>query len=142
MSMGNFLADSYMRLLTSIMPIPHNRPVNTYFGEQIKVLRSRRGLTQRDLAKLVGLSQAQISLHEKGEDVPGPAIRPAYARALAVSIDDLGDIINRGQVKEFLRANPILSQEAKRSIEEYIDFAWDRDRRARQDAKAQKKAGG
>lgn len=116
--------------------------MNTYFGEQVRIFRSRRGLTQRDMAKLVGLSQAQISLHEKGEDVPEPAIRPAYARALAITIDELEDIINRGQVKEFLRANPILSQEAKRSIEEYIDFAWDRDRRVRQDAKTQKKAGG
>ncbi|MBI2172425.1 MAG: helix-turn-helix transcriptional regulator [Chloroflexi bacterium] len=106
--------------------------MNGYFGDQVRRLRTQRGLTQRDLAKLVGLSQAQISLHEKGEDLPGPAIRLRYARALGITLGELEELIRRSQVKEYLRASPDLSDEAKRSIEDYIDFAWDRDRQARE----------
>ena len=107
--------------------------MNGYFGEQVRRLRQQQQLTQRDMAKLVGLSQAQISLHERGEDLPGPAIRPRYARALGISLEELEDLIRRSQVKEYLRASPTLSEEAKRSIEDYIDFAWERDRQARQE---------
>jgi transcriptional regulator with XRE-family HTH domain len=106
--------------------------MNGYFGEQVRRLRAQQGLSQRDLAKLVGLSQAQISFHEKGEDLPGPAIRPKYARALGITLEQLEDLIRRSQVKELLRASPNLSEEARRSIEDYIDFVWERDREARQ----------
>ncbi len=106
--------------------------MNSYFGEQVRRLRTQQGLTQRDLAKLVGVSQAQISLHEKGEDLPGPATRPRYARALGITLGELDELIRKSQVKEYLRASPDLSEEAKRSIEDYIDFAWDRDRQARE----------
>ena len=106
--------------------------MNGYFGSEVRRLRLERGLTQRDLARLVGVSQAQISLHEKGQDLPGSATRARYARALGITLEDIEDLIRRSQVKEFLRASPTLSEEAKRSIEDYIDFAWERDRQTRQ----------
>ena len=105
--------------------------MSKYFGDQLRRLRQERGLTQRDLAAAVGLSQAQISLHEKGEDLPAPAVRGKYARALGISAEDLEEMIDRGRLKEFLRASGTLSEEAKRSIEDYVDFAWNRDREAR-----------
>ena len=115
--------------------------MNGYFGEQVRRLRTQLGFSQRDLAKLVGLSQAQISLHEKGEDLPGRAIRARYAQALGVTPEELEDLIRRSQVKEFLRASPTLSEQAKRSIEDYIDFAWERDRQARQQGEEGKDGG-
>lgn len=114
------------------MPISHNGSVNGFFGEQIRRLRTQKGLSQRDLARLVGLSQAQISLHERGADLPGPAIRAGYARALGITPEELEDLIHRSQLKEFLRASTSLSEESKRSIEDYVDFAFERDRRARE----------
>ena len=119
--------------------------MSRYFGDQLRRLRLERGLTQRDLAEKVGLSQAQISLHEKGEDLPAPAVRAKYARALGISREDLEEMIDRGRLKEFLRASSTLSDEAKRSIEDYVDFAWNRDREARaqqRQAEAGKEGGG
>lgn len=115
--------------------------MNGYFGEQVRRLRAQQGLTQREMAKLVGLSQAQISLHETGEDLPAPAIRPRYATALGITLDQLEELIQRSQVKELLRASPQLSEEAKRSIGDYIDFAWERDRQARQQREEGKDGG-
>ena len=104
--------------------------MNGFFGEHIRSLRKRKGLSQRDLARLVGVSQAQISLHEKGKDLPRPAVRIRYALALGVTLEDFEDLILRSRMKEFLRASYTLSEAAKHSIEEYIDFAWERDRQA------------
>ena len=115
--------------------------MNGYFGEQIRRLRQQQGLTQRDMAKQVGISQAQISLHEKGEDLPRSAVRVRYARALGISVEELEDIIRRSQIKEYLRASSNLSEEARRSIEDYIDFAWERDRQSRQETEKGDKKG-
>ncbi|MFC0846845.1 Scr1 family TA system antitoxin-like transcriptional regulator [Streptomyces noboritoensis] len=41
-------------------------------GEQIKVLRIRAGLTQRELGRLVGYTESQISSIERGVRVPQP----------------------------------------------------------------------
>ena len=106
--------------------------MNAFFGQQLRHLRTEKGLSQRQLAALVGLSQAQISLHERGQDLPGPAARAGYAQALGITQEDLEDLIKRSQLKEFLRASSVLSEESKRSIEDYVDFAWERDRRARE----------
>ena len=102
-----------------------------FLGAEFRRLREQLGLTQRDLAELVGLSQAQISLHERGDDVPAPRIRSRYAQALGLTPEELEDLISRDQLKDSLRASTTLSDEAKRSIQDYIDFAWERDRQAR-----------
>lgn len=115
--------------------------MSRYFGDQLRRLRLEQGLTQRDLAAAVGLSQAQISLHEKGEDLPAPAVRAKYAHALGISAEDLEEMIDRGRLKEFLRASGTLSEEAKRSIEDYVDFAWNRDREARGQQRRQGEVG-
>ena len=113
-----------------------------FFGDEIRRLRQRCGLTQRELAALAGLTQAQISLHEKGEDVPAPRVRAKYARALGLSLEELQDLISRDRLKNSLRSSPMLSEEAKRSIEDYIDFAWDRDRQARAQGQQPPETGG
>ncbi|MDP3062679.1 MAG: hypothetical protein Q8O40_05655 [Chloroflexota bacterium] len=52
---------------------------------------------------------------------------------MGLSLGEFEDLIRRSQVKEFLRASSELSDEARRSIEDYIDFAWERDRRAQEE---------
>ena len=80
---------------------------------------------------MIGVSQAQISLHEQGENIPSAKLYGVYAEALGISLEDFQEIMSKDRLKEFLRSAPNLSSEAKRSIEDYIDFAWERDRRAR-----------
>ena len=102
-----------------------------YLGEQIRLRREAKGLNQRVFARMIGVSQAQISLHEQGENIPSAKLYSVYAEALGISLEDFQEIISKDRLKEFLRSAPNLSSEAKRSIEDYIDFAWERDRRAR-----------
>ena len=51
------------------------------FGQQLRQARLDAGLTQGDLAKLAGTSQARISSYEKGSVVPAPATQERLLRA-------------------------------------------------------------
>ncbi|MBQ3506854.1 MAG: helix-turn-helix transcriptional regulator [Clostridia bacterium] len=52
-------------------------------GETIKALRLEKGLTQPELAKLVGVSNGMISIWENNINEP----KASYIQALAVALD-------------------------------------------------------
>ena len=58
-------------------------------GQRIKMLRRKRGLTQRDLAAQLGLHVADISKLERECAVPTLARAVRLAYALGVSLDAL-----------------------------------------------------
>ena len=55
----------------------------------LKVWREHRGLSQRQLAEVVGARAAYISQLETGRKRPSLALAMALAKALSVTIDDL-----------------------------------------------------
>lgn len=59
------------------------------FGEKIKVIRNARGLTQSQLAKMVGIAQLQISLYETGRVSPNLNTLEWICKALKVKASDL-----------------------------------------------------
>ncbi len=56
---------------------------------RIKELRARYGLTQDDLAKIVGVRRETILFIEKGEYNPSLNLAHAIAKVLKTTIDDL-----------------------------------------------------
>ena len=63
-------------------------------GETIKSLRLEKGLTQPQLAELVGVSNGMISIWENNINEPKASYLKALANALEVSVDTLlGDEI-------------------------------------------------
>ncbi|MDD1743252.1 MAG: helix-turn-helix transcriptional regulator [Methanomassiliicoccales archaeon] len=56
---------------------------------RIKELRARYGLTQDDLAKIVGVRRETILFVEKGEYNPSLNLAHAIAKALKTTIDEL-----------------------------------------------------
>jgi putative transcriptional regulator len=56
---------------------------------RIKELRARYGLTQEDLAKVVGVRRETILFIEKGEYNPSLNLAHVIAKALRTSIDEL-----------------------------------------------------
>ena len=55
------------------------------FGQKLKILREEQGLTQDDLAKMVGMSSKTISRYESGESNPRyPRIYDDLAKALKI----------------------------------------------------------
>jgi transcriptional regulator with XRE-family HTH domain len=58
-------------------------------GKMIKALRESEGLTQSELAKRAGLTQAAISQFEEGKRVPSTRAIQKIADGLGVSLDTL-----------------------------------------------------
>jgi len=58
-------------------------------GQRLKELRLRRGWSQDELAKKVGVQQKQISSYERGANTPSGEIFVALADAFDVSLDYL-----------------------------------------------------
>ena len=58
-------------------------------GETIKALRLEKGLTQPQLAELVGVSKGMISVWENDINEPKATYLKALANALDVTVDQL-----------------------------------------------------
>lgn len=67
---------------------------NHNFGKHMAGIRKERGLTQRDLAKVTGISQRMIAYYELQSNYPPGHAIVILAKALKVSADELLGIKN------------------------------------------------
>lgn len=58
-------------------------------GENVKMLRKQRDITQEQLAELLGVSNAAISKWERGETYPDISLLPIIAHYFSISLDEL-----------------------------------------------------
>ncbi len=58
-------------------------------GERLKELRDERGLTQRELAKLLDINSVTYLHYEKGQREPPLALLAEFAAFYGVSVDYL-----------------------------------------------------
>lgn len=106
------------------------------FGNTIKQLRKKAGLTQLELAERIGTSQAAIAQYEKGLKAPELSKLPSIAKAFSVTVSELfteeqkriqvtkiKDIPNRRTIKlqkVFEKLKPVEQQFVLKQIEGLI----------------------
>lgn len=61
-------------------------------GERLAKARKAAGLSQRDLAEAVGVSNATIAMYELGLRTPPGPVLVAMARVLGVQAEDLIEV--------------------------------------------------
>ncbi len=85
--MGKLAADApakaRQRRRTIIIDGPH--PIDVYVGSRIRLQRILRGLTQSELAKLVGISFQSVQKYERGENRVSASRLHEFAAALGVN---------------------------------------------------------
>ena len=59
------------------------------FGDRIKELRSKNGITQTKLAQLLNITKSVVSYYERQERMPSPDVLMKLASIVHVSVDDL-----------------------------------------------------
>ncbi len=59
------------------------------FAEKLSKLRNERGLTQQEMANLIGVGIAQVRRYEKGSSSPTLEVIKNIARTLGISADEL-----------------------------------------------------
>lgn len=78
-----------------------------YFGENLKNLRTQKGLTQEKLANFLGVSYQTISKWEHNDTYPDITTLPAIAKFFKISIDDLlgvNQVENEAEIAEQIKA--------------------------------------
>lgn len=55
----------------------------------LREIRHSKGLTMKQVATMANVSEAAISLYERGQRVPSLAVAHRIAQALGVTIDEL-----------------------------------------------------
>lgn len=72
-------------------------------NEKIRQLRLERGMTQKELARRLGISPSAVGMYEQGRRAPDSALLPRLASVLECSTDellgagyssDVGDVID------------------------------------------------
>lgn len=99
------------------------------FGEKLKYLREKHGLTQEELGKLVNLTKGNISKYERNTHQPNFDTLTFFADYFCVSLDYLlGRVEYRNTPSKESKVDPIgksieyLSEESKEDLEEYIEL--------------------
>ena len=123
--------------------MPTNARTRTPFAERLVSIRKARGITQRELAKLAGITHRIVAGYETVIKNPTPDAVVRIAKALRVSTDELmghkavkiSDEVNRRIVKKA----KILAELPPRYQKEALDYIellkLRKDRRARKPSK-------
>jgi len=86
--------------ITMSAEMPRKKRVKSDFGERVVELRKARGLTQYDLADLIGTTQRTISYYENEGGHPQAPVMADLARALNVSTDELLGVKKSGRTSQ------------------------------------------
>ena len=99
-------------------------------GQRIKTARERKNMTQEDLAALIDISPAHISVIERGTKIPRIDTFAAIANALGVSADELRvDVVDHassGVASELSAAIEDLPRDEKMRVLKVISALLDR----------------
>ena len=110
------------------------------FGEKVKVKREEKGLTQVELAKAAGLTQATISRIESGEvtQLMSENLK-GLAQALGLTVDFLIGRRDRMEMNEAIAADETakvifrgyenLSEDRRKQLKDFVEYLLSRDRR-------------
>jgi transcriptional regulator with XRE-family HTH domain len=74
---------------TLVLTMPRKVQAASAFGERLAELRAERGITQVQLAEMIGSSQRAVSHYETVAEYPPTAVVVQIAQVLKVSTDEL-----------------------------------------------------
>lgn len=78
------------------------QPEGAVFGARLREIRQRRGVTQQDLARTAGMSEAYISNMEHGLKVPSLTTILRLAVALDCKVMDLVGVFDKSDIASLL----------------------------------------
>ncbi|CAN5225143.1 helix-turn-helix transcriptional regulator [soil metagenome] len=101
--------------------------INVAFGKAVAVRRDELGLTQADLASIVGLSRASIANIERGRQ--NVLLHHVYDLATALKMTKVGDLLparpqpNKAPRVEFAFSDPLVSPHSAAQLTDLVAAA-------------------
>lgn len=95
-------------------------------GERLKQLRKEKGITQQELAEILGVRKAAVSLYETGQNDPADRIKILIAKYFDISLDYLLGVVDK-PVKYYNENNFVelpenISDKEKWLIKKFMEF--------------------
>lgn len=128
---NNLKPISYILLFDSkrvIIPLMNQGLLTTYHGKHLARLRKEAGLTQRQLANLLGICQSNIAFWETSDKPPRAELLPQIAKILGVSVEYLLNLeetekpIKRGPKGKMAKLFEEASQLPKYQQDKIVEF--------------------
>ena len=83
------------------------------FGEHLKDIRSGKGISQGQLADLMGIHSTHISRYERNQTIPSVDVVKKLADVLEVSVDDLVYGADQEKAKAKIQDSELLAMFSK-----------------------------
>lgn len=96
--------------------------MSTTFSGNLRLARLARGYAQKDVAKMIGVSNSTYSLYESGKREPNIARIENIAHALFISIDELFGLYDFGTKELLKEASEAYKVRATCTWREYYDL--------------------
>jgi len=94
--------------------------------DEIKRIRTEKGMTQGDLSIKSGISQALICMYETGNRRPTPLKFEILARALGCHVSDLNEKLNE-KIQTLIETIDGLTDQQLKDVNEFVEFLkWKR----------------
>lgn len=93
-----------------------------HIGNKIKQLRQKAGLTQEQLANLIGISAQAISKWETGTTMPDITLLPVLSTEFGVTIDELFDLSVEQKLQRIERRMDLEESFSPETFREYEEF--------------------
>lgn len=91
-------------------------------GNKIKQLRQKAGLTQEQLANLIGISAQAVSKWETGTTMPDITLLPVLSTEFGVTIDELFDLSTEQKLQRIERRMDLEESFSPETFNEYEEF--------------------
>ena len=89
----------------------------TKFNDKLSTRLKQLGMTQRELANIVGTTEASISRYVNGERIPNDALMSKIADALEVNVSFFKDGHDE-KVEDLMRINELIARNEKKMTPE------------------------
>lgn len=96
----------------------------SYIGKKISESRKQKGMTQKDLAKLLNITDKAVSKWERGLNFPDIALLEQLAAVLQISVAELLGIEDTPSEQAVLDLAAIAQQEKRAIVKELINRGW------------------
>ena len=93
-----------------------------HIGNKIKQLRQKAGLTQDQLANLIGISAQAVSKWETGTTMPDITLLPVLSTEFGVTIDELFDLSTEQKLQRIERRMDLEESFSPETFNEYEEF--------------------
>ena len=92
-------------------------------GEEIAKARENKGLSQRQLANAIGISNAEISKIESGErEIPNPKLFRKISKVIGLNYNDMMEMVGLGG--KLTPLNPFIRKHYENLKGEELDYEW------------------